>query len=689
MDPTITTEADPPSMKTAHFDAPNSAAAPEVDPLVKTWFNRIRAAEKRWSRFHQRCAYNRKLVRGIEDNAEPKSPAYNKQRANLIQSTIGVVLSKVYAKNPEMAAEPTNKGSDLRLLCDTVSTVTQTMLEDAKLKRGAKRAVRAAMTCSFGIVKLQYQRDIRTDPVIQSRIKDSQDNVLRIEALLAQIEGDEAQRCDLEAKKRELEQAIAGLEAQKEVVAAEGLVIDRVRTERLLFDTAIEDIWDYASSDWMVEKIYMRKSRATGLFPGFELAKAATFKPSEYAGDGDAKNRPIYGGSADGGEEDPMILVYEAWSQVDNTIFTMVAGIETQFAKEPYQPEFAPERWYPYHVLPWASVDGEFVAQSLVDSVEKLQEEHNETRDKFADVRKNIRPHLTVSASLSDKQIQRRIFPDIGEILVVDTGGEPLGNYVQEGAQLTIDPKVYDTSPIRADWEMVSGLQDAARSVVVQPKTATEAAISNQSLAARVEEFRDQVEDWLTELSQAAAELCMLAMPAPMVEQIMGAPQQPAMPAPEEIAMAAAAGAPMPVPEPPRPTYQWPEQRTPDAVFSLIQMKIRAGTTAAPNKLEVQENWSRALPLLREMIMLIRQIEATGGDATPERELVKETAARFDESIDVDRFLPPKPSAGVPAMAGPGGIPMPAGGPLPQISGAEPGMPQPGGFPATPPAPIQ
>ena len=33
------------------------------------------------------------------DSAMPGSPQYNKQRANLIQSTISVVLSKVYAKN--------------------------------------------------------------------------------------------------------------------------------------------------------------------------------------------------------------------------------------------------------------------------------------------------------------------------------------------------------------------------------------------------------------------------------------------------------------------------------------------------------------------------------------------------------------------------------------------------------------
>ena len=93
--------------------------------------------------------------------------------------------------------------------------------------------------------------------------------------------------------KRELEQAIAALEAQKEVVAAEGLVIDRVRTDRLLVDPAIEDIWDYCEAGYMVEKIPMRKSVALGMFPdlkterGNDLDNATTFKVGEIDKDAD------------------------------------------------------------------------------------------------------------------------------------------------------------------------------------------------------------------------------------------------------------------------------------------------------------------------------------------------------------------------------------------------------------------
>jgi len=663
-----------PSVNTAVMSAPNAAASEsKADPLVKTWQARAKASEKHWARFHKRVAHNRAVVQGISKDAEPNTPAYNKHRANLIASTISVVLSKVYAKNPEMSGEPTNKARPLRLFADTVSTVTQTMLEDAKLKQKAKRAVKAAMTCSFGVVKVQWQRDMRVDPVVKQRIEDTQDNLQRIEALIGELE-DPLRRADEESKKRELEQALAGLEAQREVVAAEGLTIDMVRTERLLPDTTVEDIWDYAYSDFLIEKIPMRRSKARGMFPDLAnengtnlLDRATCFKAGADMTD-DKPGRGMFAGVGQGGEDDPLVMVYEAWSKLDNTIYTFVAGIEDRFARKPYQPQRLGERWYPYFLLPFQSVDGEFVSQSMVDVLEKLQDEHNETRDKFAEVRRNIRPHYLISADVPDKSISRRVHPEIGEYLAIDTGGAPISNQAIVAEQLKVDPAVYDTSPIRNDWEMVSGLQDAARSVVVQPKTATEAAISDQSLAARVAEFRDQIEDWLTEIAQYASEVCLLAMTPPMVETIMGAPE------PVQPQMVPTPMGPMPGPtQQPAPTYEWPEQRTPETVFNLINMKIRAGSTAAPNKLQAQETWTRALPLIREMVMAIRQIDATGGDSTPERELVRETAARFDETIDVDRFLPPKPPAPTPpALPG-----MDAR--LPQIPGAEPGMPMPGG----------
>lgn len=691
MDP-ISSEAGASGTTPGALAAPN-ADSQQHDPLVKKWADRVEAGKKHWRKFHQRVRYNRKLVRGIDDNADAASPAYNKDRANLLSSTLMVVLSRVYAKNPEMSAEPTNKAKNLRLFCDTVSRVTQVMLEDAKLKKKAKATVKAAMTCAFGVVKVQYQRVTQgeLDPLMRSRIQDTQDNLQHIESLLKKLD-DPAERATQETTEAQLKQALAGLQAQAEVIAAEGLVIDRVRTDRLIIDPAVEDIWEYEDAGWMAEEIPMRKSKARGMLPEFDFKGVHQYAPgTEEKADGP---RQLFSPNQSS-EDDPIIVVVEVWSKLDGRIYTLVRGCNHAFAREPYTPKVTGERWWPYFVLPFQSVDGEFVAQSLVDLCEKLQTEHNETRDKFADLRRTIRPHFIISADVKDKDIKTRIHPELGEMVVINTQGGKVSDFAVQATQLTIDPALFDTTPIRNDWEMVSGLQDAARSIVTQAKTATEAAISDQALAARVSEFRDQIEDWLTEVAQYASELCLLAMTPQQVEQIMGAPQEPDEAEMAKYAMAtvqaqAVGGMPPPPPEP-VPSYEWPADRRPETVFNLIQMKIRAGSTAAPNHLQMQENWIKALPLIEKAIMAIRTIEAGGGDATVERELVKETIGRFDPTIDVERFLPPKAVPMLPTtaagMPGSAGLPAPGAGaaPLtPEFPMEQAGM-QVGGRPSTVP----
>ena len=80
----------------------------------------------------------------------------------------------------------------------------------------------------FGIVKVQYQRDMRTDPIIKQRIEDSQEHPQH-RGPARSIEGDEAQRCDLRPRSASSSRPSSACRPSKEVVAAEELVIDRVR----------------------------------------------------------------------------------------------------------------------------------------------------------------------------------------------------------------------------------------------------------------------------------------------------------------------------------------------------------------------------------------------------------------------------------------------------------------------------
>jgi hypothetical protein len=597
--------------------------APEADELAQKWNKRVAAARQHWDKFHKRVKHNRDTVAGFNWSADPKTKDFYKLRANLIQGTLTAVLPNIYARNPEISAIPLYKADNLKLFCKTLETVTNRHLERADLKGRAKATVRSALTSSFGIVKVMYQRDIKQDPIIRSRINDTQDNILEVERLLSEIQ-DPEKRGELEAKQAELNQLMTALNEQVEITAAEGLVIDRVLTENLLIDPSVCEFWDYKDADWLCQIVPMKKSDAEATY-GMKLDKAKAYH------DGKQTNSVKDGrfASASGGlDEDRQIAILEIWDKKTQRVYTMAEGCD-YWLREPYSPPKAGERWYPFFLLPFQTIDGQFVAPSLVDLTAKLQDEHNEARDRFNKHRDLCLPGWVAGGDINEKSIRRYTDSAIGEITIIDTEGKPLQQVITPRQHPPIDPAVYDTSAVRYDWEQVTGMQDAARSTVVQPKTATEASIMQQSLSGRVSEFRDQVEDWLQELAQYAAQILLFELTPPQVERIMG---------PGETKEVDTPMGKMPVEV---KAYDWP-QLSREEVFDMIEMKIRAGTTGAPDRLEQQENWSKVLPIVQNLVTQIMQVGSQGMDTTPLENLLRESIKRFDERLSVEEFLPKK-----------------------------------------------
>jgi hypothetical protein len=161
----------------------------ENQALQQKWIARIAHARAHWNAFHRRVKHNRNTVAGFDWNADPTSKDFYSLRANLIHGTISAVLPNVYARNPEISTTAVHAGADIKLFCKTLEKVTNRSLERAQLKNRAKSTVRAALTCSFGILKVMYQRDASEDAYIQGRINDAQENLLAIADLEKAIAG--------------------------------------------------------------------------------------------------------------------------------------------------------------------------------------------------------------------------------------------------------------------------------------------------------------------------------------------------------------------------------------------------------------------------------------------------------------------------------------------------------------------
>ncbi|WP_258005619.1 hypothetical protein [Castellaniella caeni] len=599
---------------------PGALPRPEDDPLAKKWGERIRAARKRWEKLHKRIRHNRRLVAGFNWGRDPDTTEFIGPRANLIFSTAQATLPNIYARNPDVSATGTWAHRDVRLFCETLQTVVSRQMRDAGLKKRMKMTVLGAMLEYVGILKITYQKDLRADPAIIQRINDTQDNLERLNGLIQSVDDD--QRSDAELRVRELETTLQGLQQQSEIVAAEGLVIDRILPENLLISDDVIEFDDYSNADWIAQLVPMSRGTAKARY-GIDLAGAKTYETSQELSGTKSGDLLVNTTKA---PDDEQICIIEIWDRQSQQVYTMADGCQF-FCREPFSAEGAGQRWYPFFILPYAVLPGQFVAPCIVDLTEKLQGEHNETRDKFAAHRNLNKPGWVASADMNGKSIRRHTDAELGEVVLIDTEGKPLNQIITARPNLPINPADYDTGPIRQDWEMVTGLQDAARSTIAQAKTATEAGIMQQALSGRVGEFRDKLNDLLTEMSQYSAQVLLLNLTPAQVERYTG-PNTPDQAA-----------------------YDWP-QLSREQVFDMVEVSIVAGTTGAPDKAQTQEIWAKVLPVIQPLVAQIMQLAAQSIDYAPLEALLRETLARLDDRIDVEQFLPKPQRTQPPAMPG-------------------------------------
>nr|DAG48932.1 MAG TPA: portal protein [Caudoviricetes sp.] len=603
-------------------------APTEPDKLAQKWQKRISKAKKHWQWFYDRCRYNRKLVANFNEKVGPDNPDFMPFRINLIASTIRGIMPNLYARNPEISIKsrrPADEANEKVVkFCDTLEEVLNAYLEKAELKTRGKAVVRAALTCSYGVLKVCFQRDLSTDPIIQSRLQDAQDNLQRIDGLASRLADDDAEGlANVEALRQEMEETVRGYQQDAEPQQLSGLVIDRIPTDQLIIDPTIRDFDDYDKADWMCQCVPMSRGYVEETYK-VKIPGAAVYEESKAAAM-DSAAALVQGSQAP--SEDDEVMVWEIWDKQSQRVYTMVDGCPF-FLRDPVSPQKVGGRWYPFFLLPFDQVSDKFVAPSLVDLMEGLQDEHNKIRDAQEKHRDFCKPGYLASADVDEKSIGRFASAELGEITILkNADGQNIGQMIMPKQYPPMDSGLYDTSAVRQDIEQVTGMQDAMRSTVVQPKTATEAQIMQQGLSGRVSAFRDQVEDFIQQIAQYSAQILLQELKVDDVREVMG--YNPPIVDP-------ITGASIEQQEQP---YEWPQLSLP-VLSRLIKAKIEAGSTGAPNKLQEQENWGKALPTVMQLVQLIYQTKMQGMDSMPLETLLSETCRRYDDRIDPKSLIP-------------------------------------------------
>ena len=584
-------------------------ATPQQKALAKQWGKRLEKAlkQRKDDKTEKRYKELRAYVRGdVGDDGET-----GLVRTNIIHSNFAAILPQIYAKDPEIAVTPTEAAGNVQQwvpgFCKTLQTVvSRKFVKEGKLKKRAKSAIRSAMTTSTGWAKISWQKDVRTDPLIDNRINDTQDNLQRIKFLIAEIKEDDDSRCELEAKQGELDQQLKALQQQVEVNTVSGIAIDRVLTEDIfVLDDTIYDFDQYDQAESIAHRVWMTEEQYEETF-GKDVPKTS----NKYGTDKKESSSSL--------EDDKVLLVavFEVWDKQSNTVYTLCAGAD-EWARDPYTPVAIGKRFYPFFALAFNPVDGRVEPISDAELLVELQDEYNTTRTNYAEHRKENLPVRVYrkSGDLTDRDIASLANRTANQWVGLE--GDPTQPIERDIAILQnppVDPNTYDVQPILRDAEMVLGAGDAAKGVVNKAKTATEAEIMAQGLQSRVAERQDVVEDWIAEMAQYAAELCLQEMSIQDVQRIAGM---------ESV---------------------WP-QMTKDQVFDMVNIEIRAGSAGRPNKAKEREQWGQMLPQIQQSVTQIAQLREQGQNdmADSMMKLMEETLRRFDERIDIESFMPKKP----------------------------------------------
>ena len=251
---------------------------------------------------------------------------------------------------------------------------------------------------------------------------------------------------------------------------------------------------------------------------------------------------------------------------------------------------------------------------SMVEQLIDLAYEYNTRRTRAAVHRsKNIPVRLlNKSANITDDEvtaINKRTL-DVDVIGVSADPNVPLQSQLASLPEIPYNPVMYDTTDIMRDIEMVGNAQDASRGAIHKAKTATEAEIMSQGMQSRTGEAIDVVEDWLSEIAVYSAQLLLQHMPATMIRERFGV------------------------------SAMWPELSR-QALFDRVNINIRAGSTARPNKMRERDQWLQLLPIIQGSLEKVAAYRQQGAEqlAQSVADLLDETLRRFDETLSAEALL--------------------------------------------------
>lgn len=569
----------------------------------------------------------------------------------------------------ELRRRYVRRNRDIKAFAETSEIVGVRMWQDAQLRRRGRPWVRSSLTIGVGILKATWQQRTEQSPETANAINDLQDNLQRARSLQAELDGaglitrgvDAAASLfgvDREAKVAELERQIAALQGQAERVVDQGYVMDVVAGEDfqvapgftianhldapwnahrsfIRFDDALAQLRDHLSQYGNAETLLRQATRYRARKPLMVQGDSAMVE-NVRARDADAY---VTEGESGGEDGDDFLALWETWDRDSNTVLTHIEGVR-YWVKPQWTPP-ATTRFYPFFLVTTSEVDGQRHPQSLVSRTMKLVDEYERIGSAEALHRRRIIPKTAFNkAGIPAKDAEALSTAGTQEMvgLTLTDPRQSISDILYPVTYAALDPALYDRTRIVQEIERIWGVQEALGGAINTPKTATEADIQQQGFTARTSGRRDLLEGALSELAQYTIEIARVYMSAEDVREIAG------------------------------PDAMWPEYMGPDDVARMVNIEIRGGSSGKPNTSAERQAWGVMLPLLQQGIQQIGQLRGSSPAAIADslEHLLRLTAEKSGDRIDIDQLIPVADGGGQQAMAPPG-PPMPGAPPPPEL----------------------
>jgi hypothetical protein len=466
--------------------------------------------------------------------------------------------------------------------------------QQQSFKSRMKMTVRRAATAGVGWVRVGFQRIMAPQPDADSRLGDSQTQLEFVQRVAADLADGKTQLDSPEAEQMRL--VIQNLGQAQEVVMREGLIFNWPKSTAIIPDENCVMLRDFLGCEWVAEEYCLTPDEIQATYK-IDVGSEFTSYNKNDAGTDYQSMRPALrnndlpgSGTADKGHA----LVWEIFNKTDGLVYVVCDGY-CDFLREPAEPEFYTDRFWPWFLVAFNETDGEIWPQSDVSLVRPMQLEINRSRQGLREHRFANRPKIAYAEGLlSNEDIDSLKNPPANATIAISglQPGQDINAVLQAIKGVPIDPNLYQTQETFQDMLRVAGDQQADLGPT-SGATATESNIAAQARATSTGSEVDDIDDTLSSIAQSAGQILLLNVTEQTVKEIVG------------------------------PGALWP-QLTKGDVAKQMFLDIEAGSSGRPDQARELQNFERLAPILMQIPGIAPNF------------LAKEAISRMDDSIDLE-----------------------------------------------------